>query len=410
MYTYKYSVGRYKNYRPGYHIVDISEYSVADLPKLFDILYIVVHDSMFKDNVSISMEDYKLDFAKTPTLTIQQWLDTKSSDVLTLADVMPGDKYSYVKQERLFTSGYFHYPADYNLAKDRQELLTSDSAPDVRVAQYMYQNIDYKNINDHALFQVNGIFYRSLSRDNGVYLLGAGLDYIQNKKDLRIGAFNFEKLGAVKTVQLTTDNLEEIQTTSTKRWEVKLTKEQIDGKTVYLVVNGQLLVDPEIIYRVNDDRLTIDLSAFDVVHHHFNYGRYTRTPKLTNLTKFDVYKKQALTMHNSFVVLIDNPSVGIEVSPMTAFMYPTVLHTEERFQHPLLVDSGMFPVPYIRSYGRGQRLWYHDHRIYNYYPMLTTGTLDGNVVPNGAINQGNPGRLMRGWMFKVHGVQLRKTR
>lgn len=410
MYTYKYSVGRYRNYRPGYHIVDISEYSVADLPKLFDILYIVIHDSMFNDNVSISMEDYKLQFAETPTLTIQQWLDTKSSDVLTLADVMPGDKYSYVLQERLFTKGYFHHPADYNLAKDRQDLLTSNAAPDVRVAQYMYQNIDYKAINDYALFQVNGVFCRSLPRDNGIYLLGAGLDYIQNKKDLRISAFNFEKLGKVNTVPITSEILEEIQTTSNKRWEVKLTKDALDGKTIYLVVNGQLLVDPEIIYRVNDDRVTIDLSAFDVVHHHFNYEKYTRTPKLTNLTRFDVYKKQALLMQNSFIVLIDNPSVGIDVSPMTAFMYPTVLHTEEKFMHPLLVDSGMFPVPYVRSYGIGQRLWYHDHRIYNYYPMTTTGTLDGSVVPNGSINPGNPGRLMRGWMFKIHGVQLRKTR
>lgn len=410
MYTYKYSVGRYKNFRPGYHVVDIADYSVADLPKLFEILYIVVYDSMFKDNVSISMEDYKLDFAKTPTLTIQQWLDTKASTVLTLADVMPGDKYSYVKQERLFTKGYFHYPADYNLANDRQELLTSDSAPDIRVQQYMYQNIDYKKINDHALFQVNGVFCRSVTRSNGVYLLGAGLDYIQNRRDLRISAFNFEKIGKIKTIPITSEIMEEVQTTSNKRWEVKLNKEALANKTIYLVLNGQLLVDPDIVYRTNDDRVTIDLSAFDVVHHHFNYSKYTLTPKLTNLTKFDTYKKQALLMKNSFLVLIDNPSVGIDVTPMTTFHYPTVLHTEEKFSHPLLVDSGMFPVPYVRTYGIGQRLWYHDHRIYNYYPMMTTGTLDGNVIPNDAINPGNPGRLMRGWMFKIHGIQLRSTR
>lgn len=157
MYTYKYAVGRYKNYRPGYHKVDISEYSVADLEKLFDILYIVVYDSMFKDNVCIALEDYKLSFASTPNLTIQEWLDTKQNDVLTLSKIMPGDKYRYVKLERIFTYGYFHYPANINLANDRQELLTSDGAPDIRVAHYMYQNIDYRNINSYALFNVNGV-------------------------------------------------------------------------------------------------------------------------------------------------------------------------------------------------------------------------------------------------------------
>lgn len=409
MYTYKYSVGRYRNYRPGYHIVDIADYSVADLEKLFDLLYIVIDDSMFKDKVCITLQDYRLDFAKNPTLTIQKWLDTKVNDVLTLSDVMPGDKYRYVKLERIFTYGYFHYPANINLANDRQDLLTSDGAPDIRIEQYRYQNIDYNHINDYALFQVNGVFTRSVGRKDGIYLLGAGLDYIKNRKDLRIGALNFQKIGKIKTIPITKDILQEVSTTSNKRWEIKVT-DDLSAKTIYVVVNGQLLVDNSITYKVADNRIAIDLTSFDVIHHYFNYQHYTRTPKLTNLTKFDTYKQQALLADNSFIVLIDNPSVGVDVSPMTTFHYPTVLHTEEKFQHPLVVDNGMFPVPYIRTYGIGQRLWSHDLRIYNKYPTLTTGTLDGNVVPNDTVNPGNPGALMKGWMFKIHAVDLGKTR
>ena len=408
MYTYKYAVGRYKNYRPGYHKVDISEYSVADLEKLFDILYIVAYDSMFKDNICIALEDYKLSFASTPNLTIQEWLDTKQNDVLTLSKIMPGDKYRYVKLERIFTYGYFHYPANINLANDRQELLTSDGAPDIRVAHYMYQNIDYRNINSYALFNVNGVFCRSVAKDEGIYLLGVGLDYIKNRRDLRVGALNFQKLGKVKTIPITSDTLQEITTTSNKRWEMKITDSMV-GKTIYMVVNGQLLVDPEMVYRVADDRISIDLTSFDVMHHYFNFGKYTRVPKLTNLTKFDVYKQQALLSDNSFIILVDNPSLGIDVTPMTTFHYPTALHTQEKFQHPVVLDSGMFPVPYIRTYGIGQRLWNHDLRVYNKYPMLTAGNLGGAVVPNDSINPGNPGRLSKGWMFKIHGIELGKT-
>lgn len=409
MYTYKYSVGRYKNYRPGYHNVDIAEYSVADLEKLFDILYIVAYDSMFKDNICIALEDYQLAFAQTPNLTIQEWLDTKSNDVLTLSKIMPGDKYLYVKLERIFTYGYFHYPADIKLANDRQVDLLSDSAPDIRIEHYRYQNIDYTKINDYSLFTVNGVFTRAVGRKDGVYLLGAGLDYIEKRNDVRIGAFNFQMLGKVKTIPITTDNLDEIVTTSVKRWEIKVT-EPLDGKTIMVVVNGQLLVDPNIVYKIADDRITIDLTTFDVAHHFLNYRKYTRTPKLTNLTKFDTYKKAALLSHNSFLVLVDNPSLGIDVVPMTTFHYPTALHTSETFQHPVLLDSGMFPVPYIRTYGIRQRLLNHDLRVYNKYPFMTTGTKDGNVILNDAINPGDPGRLSKGWMFKIHGIELRKTR
>lgn len=409
MYTYKYSVGRYKNYRPGYHNVDIADYSVADLEKLFDILYIVVYDSMFKDNICIALEDYQLAFAETPQFTIQEWLDTKTDQVLTLSEIMPGDKYRYVKLERIFTYGYFHYPADINLANDRQADLFSDSAPDIRVKHYRYQNIDYNKINDYSLFTVNGAFVRSVGRKDGVYLLGAGLDYIAKKNDVRIGAFNFQMLGKVTTIPIDESNLEEIAFNNSKQWEIKV-EQPLEGKTVMIVVNGQLMVDTNIVYRIADDRICVDLSSFDVAHHFLNYRPYTRVPKLTNLTKFDAYKKAALLSHNSFLVLVDNPSLGMEVTPMTVFRYPTALHTEERFQHPVLLDSGMFPVPYIRSYGIGQRLLNHDLRVYKKYPFMTTGTKDGNVILNDAVNPGDPGRLSKGWMFKIHGIELRRTR
>lgn len=408
MYTYKYSTGRYKNYRPGYHPVDIKGYSVADLEKLFDILYITVRDEMFKSDITITLEDYRLEFAQTPQYDIEQWLQTQGGNNLKPSDITPGDKYSYVKLERIFTYGYFHYPADLNLAKDRQDALLADSAPDIRVSHYRYQNIDYNKINDYSLFTVNGVFIRSVGRSDGIYLLGAGTDYIANRNDVRIGALNFQKLGKVKTIPIDKDKLLEVETTSGKRWEY-LIGQDITKKTVYIVVNGQLLVDPEIIYHTADDRLSIDLTAFDVSHHFLNFGKYTRTPKLTNLTKFDNYKRDALLSHNTFIVLVDNPSLGVDVVPLTTFRYPNVLHTEDRFQHPVLLESGMFPVPYLKSYGIKQRLLNHDLRIYRFYPFMTDGTKGGQIVLNDAVNPGNPGRLQKGWLFKIHGVELRKS-
>lgn len=388
--------------------MDIKGYSVADLEKLFDILYITIRDEMFNSDITIALEDYRLEFAQTPELDIEQWLQTQNGNNLKPSDITPGDKYRYVKLERIFTYGYFHYPADLNLAKDRQEDLLSDSAPDIRVAHYQYQNIDYNKINDYSLFTVNGVFVRSVGRSDGIYLMGAGKDYIEHRNDLRIGAMNFQHLGKVKTVPIDKAKLIETETTSGKIWEYVF-DEDIRTKTLYVVVNGQLLVDPEIVYRTADNRASVDLTSFDVCHHNLNYGKYTRVPKLTNLTKFETYKKEALTSHNSFFILIDNPSLGVEVIPLTTFRYPNVLHTEERFQHPVLLENGMFPVPYMKSYGIKQRLLNHDLRIYNFYPFMTDGIKGGQVIMNSAVNPGDPGRLQRGWMFKIHGIELRNS-
>ena len=64
MYTYKHSVGRYNNYLPGYHIVDISDYRVCDLEKLFSILTIVIHNDFYDQTVAIELSQYRDRFAK----------------------------------------------------------------------------------------------------------------------------------------------------------------------------------------------------------------------------------------------------------------------------------------------------------------------------------------------------------
>lgn len=89
---------------------------------------------------------------------------------------------------------------------------------------------------------------------------------------------------------------------------------------------------------------------------------------------------------------------------MTTFNYPNVLHTEERFQHPIVLDNGLFPVPYIKTYGIGQRLLNHDVRISRYYPIQSSGNLAGNPYNSMEINQGDPGVLPRGYLFKISGV------
>lgn len=406
MYTYQYSVGRYKNYQPGYHVVDINDVSLASLEKLFDVLYIVINDGFYNTQLSIKLEDYKLAFSKVPDLDIQEWLDTQTNVNLIKSDIIPGNKQEYVKLERIFTYGYFHYPADLNLANDRQSSLLADSSPDIKIAHYMYDNLDYSGMAKQTLFTVNGVFTRAVGRNDGIYLMSAGLDYIENRNDIRIGALSFEKLGNIETVPITSDILSEIETTSNKRWQVKTTQ-SLKNKTVWLVINGQLIPDYSMVYPVNDNTVNIDLTAFDVSNHYLTYKNYTRTPKLTNLTKFDKYKYDALLKDNTFIVIIDNPSLGIDVVPLTTFNYPNVLHTEEQFQHPILLENGLFPVPYIKTYGIRQRLLNHDLRTYRKYPFKTTGTLDNSFVLNEQINQGDPGHLCKGYLFKIHGLELK---
>ncbi|QDJ97114.1 hypothetical protein PQC07_gp159 [Aeromonas phage D3] len=408
MYKYLYAVGRYKGYIPGYHFADISNYRLGDLDKLFSMLYIVVNDEMYKEKICITLEDHHASFIANSDLVIQEWLDLQKTTILKTSNVIPEDKAEYVKLERLFTHGYFHFPGDINLTKDRQSDLLSDGAPDLLVKHYMYKSgINYNKQSDHALFTCNGVFYRSIGRQDGIYLLGAGNDYIKKKQDLRIGAMSFEKLGKVTTLPITKDMLTTVPSNGERRWKIKVGANKLDNRTVWIVVNGQLLVDQDMLDRVSSDHLSVRLHGFDAMRHHQVFSNYTVTPELKDMTKLDQYKEEALTMHNSFLVLIDNPTLAVDLVPLTTFLYPSAMHTEERFQHPIVLDNGLFPVPYMRSYGIKQRILNVDLRINRIYPIQTTGTLGGHKVNSMYVNQGNPCTLVKGFFFKIHGINFK---
>lgn len=409
MYKYLYAVGRYHGSHPGYHQVDIADWYVGDLEKIFSLLFIVIKDEMEGVNKTITLDDYRSSFANTPKLSIQEWLDLNKSTVLKTTKYTPEDKLSYVKQERLFTHGYFNYPGDINLTKDRQKDLFSDSAPDVLIKHYKYvSGVDYNKQVEHALFTMNGVFYRATGRGDGIYLHGAGLDYIYARQDLRFAALNFQKLGKLECVPIEADKLIEIPSNGERGWKYKLSAKQLDSKTVWLVVNGQLIVDSDMIYRVSDDDLVIKLTAFDAMKHNQVYREYCRTPVLKDMSKIHQYKKEALTMHNSFILLIDNPTLGIDVVPLAQHLHPNALHTEDRFQHPIVLDTGLFPVPYMRSYGIKQRILNVDLRINRVYPIQTKGVMGNDKLNSLYVNQGNPGRLVKGFFFKIHGIKFKE--
>lgn len=408
MYKYLYAVGRYHGNHPGFHVVDITNWRCGDYEKAFSILYVVFKDEMYSSNQALTLDEYRNSFAATPNLTIQEWLNNNQSKVLKTSKVIPGDKPEYVKLERLFTYGYFNYPGDINLTKDRQKDLLSDSAPDVLLKHYKYTSgVDYNKMVDYALYTMNGVFYRATGRVDGIYLHGAGNDYIANRKDLRFGALNFQKLGKVKSIPIDSKKLISIPSNGEQGWKYKLDAKDLVGKTMWLVVNGQLIVDSEMIYRVSDTDVMIKLTSFDAMKHYQTYRDYCRTPVLKDMTKIHQYKEQALGMHNSFILLIDNPTLGIDVVPLSTMLHPNALHTEERFQHPVLLENGLFPVPYMRSYGIKQRLLNIDLRINRIYPIQTKGVRGGDKLNSLYVNQGNPGSLVKGFFFKIHGIKFK---
>lgn len=404
MYTYLYAVGKLRSRSIGKEIIDISAYSLKSISTAFSSLTIVINDSLYDKEIAIELDVYRNEFS-TREETIQLWLDEKVNDSLIYHTDIPSDKYKKVILENTFNKGYDFRPANINLANDRQATLESDSAPDICLYHRGYKKYDYKTVKDHSLFIINGCFVRATSREEGIYLLGAGKDYIEVKKDIRVNALNFEKIGSIKTYPITKEMItkgggedEEI------RHNVSLNvKGDLKNKTVWLVFNGQLCCDTDIVYKRSENEIVFDYRHINMLRHHYTYRDYIITPKFKNIDKIDEYVNSALLLHSSFIVVIDNPSVSVIVEPLTTFTYPNVAHTTESFNYPIVLENGLFPSVYRMTYGIKQWVLYFDLRLFKRYIFPNSDTVNNPHLFD-TINNGMSGRLPKAFFFKIMAI------
>lgn len=401
MYTYQYAVGRYRYYQPGFHVIDISRIPVADLNTYFSVLDIVLYDERFKRNVKITLDDYVNTFSNDKR-TIGVFLEETNTVPLKYSLDVPKNEYVYARWESPYHSGFYPHPANINLASDKQEKLTSQSAPDIRLLRDNYTYSDYKSLSDNALFIVNGCFVRAEGISSGLYLHDVGKDYQKFKQDIYVSAINFERIGRIETIPVTKEMVRADE--QGRKYFIDISNTyNLKNKTVWLVFNGQLFVDEDVVSYLGRNTLLVDAGYIDLLSHYITYSQYTRTPTWVDQSKADSYIIEAICAHNSFIVLIDNPTVGVTIKPLIRYLYPLSHQTEETFKHPIVLENGLFPYCYRRTYGIKDRIVNTDVG-HAYLPILeSTGNLSDNFVYTG-MNKGQAGRLPRAYLFEITGI------
>lgn len=405
MYEYRYSVGRYRDSQPGYHIVDISKNKLSDLSKAYSQLDIVLYDLTYKRLVKITLDDYFTVF-NSYTKTIVDWLVANGNNTLNYSLTIPGNKYVYAEWVSLYHKGFFISPGNVNLSNDSQSKLTAESAPDIRITRDNYIYDEYKSLTDYSLYLMNGCFVRGVGKDNGIFIIGGGRDYQAVNQDIYVSAIDFSKIGKVKTIPITKAMVRRDEKNGYNKFLIDLDKnENLVGKTIWFVFNGQLVVDQEIIDHIGSNTLMFNPQYVDMMTHYITYKQYTRTPKWSLQSKRDKYVEDCMIEDNSFVVIIDNPSIGIEVSPLMMYEYPSSAFSNDKTVHPIMLENGLFPTTTRRQHGFNDRVIDFDIR-HVYKPIIeSVGNLNTDSVYD-TVNSGMVGKLPDAFEFKITGITL----
>lgn len=124
------------------------------------------------------------------------------------------------------------------------------------------EGVDYKHLAETSLFAVGGLIHETAYGTEGIYIK-EGYQTALTLKDINLNVLCFEKLGKIRTIKITRDNLIEPieQADHTKQFYLAFKNENFINKQVALVLGGYLyFIRPRsgIVSKVSKDVIRVD--------------------------------------------------------------------------------------------------------------------------------------------------------
>lgn len=415
MYTYQRAVGVNQRVPQGQELLDISALLVQDLFTTYSDLIIVVEDKLAGRSVSIDPSVYYNELVKFNG-TFQQWLDTKSTSVLKTSNKLPGGEYRYVTTHDIQYEWFSLLPGDARLADDRQDLLTTAGAPDIRVKKTDNTDVDYKAMTHCVLWTVNGHLVRGVEGTREVYLLNAG-KHFNVCDNIHVGCLNFNTLSTLNTYPIAPESIEYSDHGTYRSLRVDAPKnaqgEQISfaGKTVWMSLGGRLYLSD--VVQVNGEKgVTIRAEGVDWFSRTFDSkelinldGVIDKEREVVPANFFNTpdFFTALLSDPSSFFIVLDNPDLYVWRKPLVTYQYPFTFHTEETRRLPLMVSNGLLPKYYTRKL-INRRLLDIDLGINKKYLNKTTGVGNEGRLYHGYTNRFEPSTLFNGYLLYIRAV------
>lgn len=165
---------------------------------------------------------------------------------------------------------------DSNLSANRGRYIPNqlqenlNYTPDIAITPTSKQVNSLQALSDKLLFLINGRVFFSTLTNHAIYLLN-GYDYINQCKPQHIALLDFSALGGYQHIPLATHQLTLFSGT-TENSVVNVTLDNIDmaGKTLLLVLDGQLHILDETYAYINSSTIQVRLNHERVIANHIN--------------------------------------------------------------------------------------------------------------------------------------------
>lgn len=303
------------------------------------------------------LSDLKSDYENYPG-TITELLDLIGNRALVPVD-LPNVNPGYLQYRALQKTNLRINLANIN--DNVPEGYPKDGFEDAKITTLSVP-ISIKDVFDKCLITVNGYIHSTLLDGDTLFIKSAGKALLKARSST-VGLISFADIGQIKRIPVTEDMVNPEDNLSLYEKTIISLPEPIDNKQVLLVIGGYIVwLDNGSFYTIGSTSLALQLKNLPYIERLFE-SRDTmdlegllpddhEEPVDINLLRSDTTVKKYLTLHNSFVVIIDKPIL---------------------FKNKLDVKSGGFPGQFITTYTPKYPLFGGYGKLLDYWDVFEDG-------------------------------------
>lgn len=326
-------------------IVDIGDQPLMSLLKDWDSIYVILKNEIDQKEYTLHLSVLRKDYSQS-TLSFQAWLTQNGNLTLPVTLGLPDLTYKQVLFWDLWQYNFSargshrNFHPDYVLdIEEQQDILVSKS------------KANYRNLVDYCLFTVNGFLHRADYSPHGVYILDGGTSKKIANNTL-LGAVDFQHLGKLTVIPITTNmvvpRVAELPLKDSAYIKLPVS---VVGKTPMLSIGGYLHPMGSLVQLVSDTTLKINFRNYAWLDRYLeskaaidlsSLGIVPLANGAINQSQFysDAVILAYLTLSQSFVVLVDTPTVDVHSVPVSYSGLAGRFLTGEPKHAPLRIGHG----------------------------------------------------------------------
>lgn len=328
--------------------LDIGNLPLNQIFSQFRKVIVTLSNNFLDHNVSFNIEMIRPTFGASP-LTFNEFLVQNGSATLPTFDTIPVINTRFARYADGFHAGYSIEPMNPNYS-----FTANIPAGEKTWLRLTKEGIDYRHFYESCLVSVNGFYHKTDYSADGAFVVN-GMTTARRANRNELGILNFESLGKLSFIPITTDMIYKQSTLQSLSANCYIdTNVDLSNKAVMLVLGGYLhVLDKTTFFRVSPSAFSIDFSNLPLIERYYeSYEILDLSSLQLQLTKSndsqisveDIFSddvlKRYLTLENSFFVVLDNPDIFTEEQYLRTSPYPGVYTSFTKPIYPAIVGAG----------------------------------------------------------------------